>query len=503
MMEQVLASTAAWALILEDDVAFAADFRDRLDAVLAALPPGWDFVQLGWLPTHHDLRRSTRFRRRVAGFGPARQLAHLVKPITPVEQDPAPRSLPSWGTHCYLVSRTFAERVAEARGTHIWQPIDWFYRYFLEVADLGTSPLRYFKARSPIAGQNWALGSDVDPARFLAQDKQIDENGKVVHVDNGPTAPPGGSDGPGAPLRVLAVDPYEHLGGHHPRAVLDAVAAFGSIGVAADRVDASPSAPGLEISSRALSRGVRALRRAAKAAPPWIGDRAVPRLDRGDELVRRLASELPAFLATRAFVSDLVANGQTPLVLVCSSYVRPIWIPSLLIGRRTATVQQVFEPLPPERRPGFAPLPAVAAATRRIDETVRRSYPGGRSRVVAHFPLVDPVPVEACDVGRDLVELVQRARGSGGRVVLSFGILHGKKDTRSLIRAAVTLPADVFVLLVGDPAWEGTHLPPDLAAILREHPNVLVCFRGVTEAERHWCFANCDVVAIPQLAGVA
>lgn len=179
MMDRLLASGAEYALILEDDVAFPDDFGRTYDDALASLTSDWDFVQLGWLPRADDLDLGRRIKAKVAMNTTVRRVAHAGKASIPITPPILQAALPSWGTHCYLVSTRFARRFVRLRSSHYWCPVDWLLRHYLETTWFSPAAPVAYRARFPLAGQDWNMGSDVDAARFEVQMDQMDSNGRV------------------------------------------------------------------------------------------------------------------------------------------------------------------------------------------------------------------------------------------------------------------------------------------------------------------------------------
>jgi glycosyl transferase family 25 len=99
LMEEVRRCDHSPALIFEDDVKLAEDFRTRLDAALLTLPDDWELAYIGWWPEWHN---HDQLRKEPVD----EHWMRITKGVL-------------WGTHCYMISG----RHAADKLLRIMQPI--------------------------------------------------------------------------------------------------------------------------------------------------------------------------------------------------------------------------------------------------------------------------------------------------------------------------------------------------------------------------------------------
>jgi glycosyltransferase involved in cell wall biosynthesis len=293
--------------------------------------------------------------------------------------------------------------------------------------------------------------------------------------------------------------------------VVDLPPVFEGIGVRALSVsDLSP-----EVCDRRASRVASAAR--ALASVPGAG-RRVLRLLHGEAAERRrsyarlsharasilaFAREWPTLLACRRMTARERRAGRRPVVLWSSSYVRPYWLKPALLGQ--PVVEQAFEaPSVPEHPPLRRLRPRVAATTGRVAAEVRRLVPGAAVVTLSHFPVpTPPGRVDPTCVGPDLRTALGPWIDAGVRWGLFYGVMHGKKDLHTVIRAGALLPPGLGLALVGDPAHDGRALPAELRRLLDDAPGLVHLFRPTTDDERRWLFDHCAAVVLAQQRGTA
>lgn len=312
-------------------------------------------------------------------------------------------------------------------------------------------------------------------------------------------------------ITVLVAEPYASQGAHFLRTVVDLPPVFEEIGVRALSVsDLSP-----EVGNRPASRvatGARAL-----ASVPGAG-RRVLRLLHGEAAERRrsyarlshargsllaFGREWPTLLACRRIATRERRAGRRPVVLWSSSYLRPYWLKPALLG--APVVEQVFEAPSLPEHPRLPRLrPRLAATTDRVAAEVRRLVPAATVETLSHFPVPLPTdPVDLERVGPDLRAVLGPWIEAGVRWGLFYGVMHGKKDLHTVIRAGMLLPPGLGIALVGDPAHDGRTLPAELRRLLWDAPGLAHLFRPTTEDERRWLFDQCAVVVLAQQRGTA
>ena len=176
LLREIAAGPADLALVLEDDVVFAEQFGPGMAEVLTALAEhDLSFVQVGWMPTDEQRRPVNRVRARLAASPPVRRVVHALRPNTPAKAPlVVPRPL-GWGAHCYLVTRGFAGTLAEILDSPLLAPVDAVFRGVAVMA-----PDRLWRTRFPLAGQDFTLGSTVNPERFRFVGRQLDAHGRLV-----------------------------------------------------------------------------------------------------------------------------------------------------------------------------------------------------------------------------------------------------------------------------------------------------------------------------------
>jgi glycosyl transferase family 25 len=139
--QAIIASDAEYALVLEDDCILPPDISDVLDAVLAATPAGWDFIQLGRPPRHA-----------------VKSLASLSGGAALVRYSRVPP-----GASAYLVSRNGAHKLLDPSIERVWA-IDTDTRrpwlFGLDVYGVVPSPVEHRSYPSTIRtqGKRWRRG---------------------------------------------------------------------------------------------------------------------------------------------------------------------------------------------------------------------------------------------------------------------------------------------------------------------------------------------------------
>lgn len=164
-------------LVLEDDVVFFDGFRESLGHVLRELgPSGADLVQLGWIPAIEESSPRHLLVQRVKTGVPLRRLARRLGRPVPAEPPILQSATPGWGTHCYLVTPSSAERFARFLEGPILAPVD----HYLRALSLIGPPGRVMRTRFPIAGQDRALPSTVQAGVSGRTFIQIDQRGRPI-----------------------------------------------------------------------------------------------------------------------------------------------------------------------------------------------------------------------------------------------------------------------------------------------------------------------------------
>jgi hypothetical protein len=324
---------------------------------------------------------------------------------------------------------------------------------------------------------------------------------------------------PSPGVGVVVVEPYSSSRGHYARSLSDASEALTLV---ADRVvavgDRSPFiSDGLRRASRSSSvRLVRALdalratllrvggpRAADWRSVGWCTDRREP--------TRALAAELPVLLAARRAGRRLRREGCEVRALVTSSFLRPFWLKSALLGLPTAEL--VFElcPAPEHAAPRYRWRPRLVATSTAVLDSVRRNVPDGRVVQLAHFPVSrSPGGSDRPDgsnrspatdqggVGADLVTAFTSWRSAARPWALLFGTGHQKKDLAAVIDAVEHLEPDVGLALVGRLA---ARLDPTVRERLVASGSCVVVDRYVTELERRWLFRRAAAVVVSDHPG--
>lgn len=178
LLSQIGAEADGVHLVLEDDATFVGGFGARIQQVLCELPESWGYLQVGWLPTAREKATWHRVRQRVAALAPLRRMTRMAGRDVPLRQPSIVTDRPAWGTHCYAVRPWFARKMAGCLSGPPFAPVDYYFRFLWE-----WDPRGMFRTRYPLAGQDWTMGSDVDPARFSAATTQVDDAGRLVKPD--------------------------------------------------------------------------------------------------------------------------------------------------------------------------------------------------------------------------------------------------------------------------------------------------------------------------------
>jgi hypothetical protein len=278
-----------------------------------------------------------------------------------------------------------------------------------------------------------------------------------------------------------------------------ALDAFGQLGVKASTLP-SPE-PG-----RVLRRVIVVLRRVGAAALVVEGSAKSHRnpvervLERSSRRVREvlipLSNELPWLLTARR----VSRASRDPAIVVLTSLLRPLWLKQLILGR-TPIVEFVNEPLP--RKEGRVPWivpPSVAATTPQIAEGVRSFAPNSACRVIGHFPIAQITPTDE-ELGSDVLAAVDYLK-SRGPWCLAFGLLHWKKDLRTVVRSAPKLGSGVGVLIAGHGTSDGKQQLAGWIDSAGADARVRTVLRPMSEGEREWLFANCSAVVLAQAEGI-
>ncbi|WP_447925816.1 glycosyltransferase family 25 protein [Georgenia muralis] len=176
MRKIATAEGSQYSLILEDDVVFHDNFRGNLQSALElAKTNGAGFVQLGWLPLTSRPPTIRLWRDRAVTRPLLRKIAHAVHRSTPVEPPALQRLDPTWGTHCYLVTPEFARNILDFTDGRVLGPYDAYLRALARLL-----PQEMWRARFPLAGQDWSLTSSVDAARTDGPSgHQVDSRGRL------------------------------------------------------------------------------------------------------------------------------------------------------------------------------------------------------------------------------------------------------------------------------------------------------------------------------------
>ena len=299
---------------------------------------------------------------------------------------------------------------------------------------------------------------------------------------------------------VVIVEPYaQGSRGHHARAVDEARSALESIGwrtTVADPADTT----GTRLAGKACGILAKALRPAAGAARRMGAETLWTKASNLRASMHALEKELPYLIEARR-IARAMGQVEAAFILLTTSYVRPLWIKGL-ICRQLSVVEIVFEPVIAAEHIRSKRL-NLAATTPRIEQTIRVHTSISQVICQGHFPVQPAIPsTDAHNIRSELLEAVGRL-DLRGRWILYFGKLHGKKDTLTVIRSAPYLNGSSSIFMVGDPGFEGTHLPPDIQDTLERDPAIDFLFEPVSDEERLWLFNRSHAVLVAQRPRVA
>jgi len=117
----IVANNYEWALVFEDDARLVENFSEKLDEIVALLPEGWDYVNLGRVPGHFI--RDRHFSHNLFSKGS------------------------STTTHAYLISQKGARQIS------LWNTLDVQFIVDMQIA---RTPLNMYFTEAPLATQNIA-----------------------------------------------------------------------------------------------------------------------------------------------------------------------------------------------------------------------------------------------------------------------------------------------------------------------------------------------------------